>query len=72
MNNTKIIAEDRPANSSQQRLVRSDTSRGGWATFYTIDSEGNAHLWERKSRYEPRALARSRAFAALGIRREGA
>lgn len=69
VNSRKVKHE---GSAHRQHVVRSDTFRGGWAGIYIVDSEGNAHLWERKSRYEPRALARSRAFAALGVRREAA
>lgn len=66
MNNAKSVSHLYPDNGGRPHLVRSDTSRGGWATFYTVDSEGNAILWERQTRYEPMASIRARVSASLG------
>ena len=53
-------------------VVRADTSRGAWANVYDVAADGSCRLLGQTTRWVPRALARSRAFATLGIRKGGA
>jgi hypothetical protein len=71
-----LCHESRPVNSRKVQntpiTVRSNTSSGTFGSVYVVEPDGSARLWERCTRWEPRALVRSRAAAALGVRKEAA
>lgn len=60
------------ARGRRQHVVRSDTSRGGWAQVFDVDEHGTATLWSRRTRYEPLSVVRARVNVSLGRRREAA
>jgi hypothetical protein len=76
-----LCHESRPAGSHEVKhersgrgpcVVRANTSRGAWANLYEVGPDGSCHLLGQTTRWVPRALARSRAFAALGVRKAAA
>lgn len=68
--------ESRPVNSRKAQsapiTVRSNTSSGTFGSVYVVEPDGSARLWERCTRWEPLGLIRSRARAALGVKKEAA
>lgn len=76
-----LCHESRPAGSREVKhegssrrhcVVRADTSRGAWANVYDVGPDGSCRLLGQTTRWVPRALARSRAFAVLGVRKAAA
>lgn len=71
-----LCHESRPMNSHKAQrapiTVRSNTSSGTFGSVYVVEPDGSARLWERCTRWEPLGLIRSRARAALSVKKEAA